>query len=184
MKFDNIGGFINFTTSAPICSCTPECWGGWKLVPSCVLGWSCGSGPVVTVSMLTQEIWKFDLIIQQWLNSESCIVFFRYMETQGCISVCPHLAGTSLWNSPNTAQSPALDVENSSEAGDRAEQQPPFMVLTCPSSVCSSPGWVSNRLFYRPPPPNKDIRAHIESLTCLNSRRSSLPSGPWPTGHA
>lgn len=152
-------------TSAPICSCTPECWGGWKPLPSCVLGWSWGFGPGKTVSMLTQEIWKLDLIIQQWLNSESCLVIFRYTETQGCISLCPYLAGSSLWSSPDTTQSLAMEVENSSEVGDRAELQFSFVVLTCPSSVCSFPGWFSKRLFYRPPPSNQDIRAGIESQT-------------------
>lgn len=58
---------------------------GW-VKSSSQLGWSCGSGPVVIVSMLAQEICRFDLIIQQWLNSESCLVFFGYTGLYFCLS--------------------------------------------------------------------------------------------------
>lgn len=182
MKFYNLAWFYKFYN---LCSHLQSHTRmlGWVKASS-QLGWSCRSGPVVIVSMLAQEIWKLDLIIQQWLNSESCLVFFRYTETQDCISVCPHLVGSSLWDSPNTAQSPAMEVENSSEAGDRAERQLAFMVLTAPPQFCSFPGWISHRLFYGPPASNKDIWAGIESQICLSSSRSSLPSGTQPPGHA
>lgn len=62
------------------------------------------------------------------------------------------------------------------------------MASTPPSSVCSFPGWLDNRLFHISSPSNKNIRPGIESQACcLNPvwvLGFSLPSGAWPAGHA